>query len=322
MEVNSAKTSPAGYSSYAGSAENFLAFLDISGAAILIVGGALGHWRKLFSNSHFMEKLSTPDTNGKCYDLILYHSGSAASRPKLIDDLQILKNLAGKHGQILYFAENLLSLANFKQFLRRRNFHQLRRLCCMPLYFHKLFKHASMPVAKEFVGLPKYEAPEEMVIPGSQFLEVPAHAHAVYRLAACMQRYHWIADGRIYLISNQSLENRTVIKIAARQIQGYLNNQGCLCTVERFDMRLRGSLVIFITEQNTRKNFITRLVSNPSVQKIVRRNQNILNFLHKSSRLPQSIKKKLPEPIGEKEDAAHTLFTETLIQGRLAWKVN
>ncbi|MDZ7833620.1 MAG: aminoglycoside phosphotransferase family protein [Desulfobacterales bacterium] len=179
-----------------------------------------------------------------------------------------------------------------------------------------------MPVAKEFVGIPKYQAAEEMIVPGSQFLEIPPHAHAVYRLAAHMQRYHWIADGRIYLISNRGLENRTVVKTAAGQIQGFLNNQECVCIVERFDMRLRGSLVIFITEQNTRKNFITRLVSDPYVQKIVRRNQDFLNFLHKSSRLSAAIKKKLPEPISEKEDAAHTLFTETLIQGRLAWKIN
>lgn len=314
--------SPQTISYTSGTGDNILALLDISGAGILVLGNALASWRNIFPSSRFLDKLPKLNAIQDTYDLILYHSGSAASRPRLIGDLQILKKLAGEHGEILYFAENSLSFAKLKQLLRHRNLYQLRRLCYTPFYFHKLFTQSSMPVAKEFVGLPKYEAAEEMVVPGSQFLEVPPHAHVLYRLAARMHRYHWNADGRIYLISNRSLEDRAVVKAAAHQIQGYLNNQGCVCTVERFDMRLRGSLVIFITEQNTRRNFITRLVSDPYVQKLVRRNQNFLNILHNSSILPAAIKNKLPEPIGEARVDTNMLFTETLIQGRLAWKIH
>jgi len=45
-------------------------------------------------------------------------------------------------------------------------------------------------------------------------------------------------------------------------------------------------------------------------------------MLHKSPNLSAAMKKKLPQPIGEEENAAHSIFTETLIDGRLAWKVN
>lgn len=305
-----------------GFADNFLALLGISGARILVVGNFLENWRRLFPDSMLLENLSNVNFNNGCYDLILYHSRSAGCLSRLLADLKILKKLAGEHGWILYFGENFFSIPSLKKLLKYRDFSLLRNLYRMPLYFRKLFALNSMPVVKEFIGLPENEAAEELVVPGSKFLEVPQHAHLLYRLAVSLKKHHLLSNGLIHIISDSSFENGYVITKVTKHIQNFLGNPECLCIVERLDIRLRGSLIIFVTEENTRKNFIARLVSAPQARKIVSRNQSFLNMLHTSKKLADTIKIKLPKPIGEMDFAGFSLFTETLVKGKLAWKVN
>jgi len=303
-------------------ADNFLALLGISGARTLVVGIPMEYWRRVFPDSILLENLSNVNLNDGCCDLILYHSGSADCRSRLLADLKILKKLAGEHGWILYYGENFISIQNLKKLLKYKDFSIFHSLYRIPLYFRKLFAHNGMLVVKEFIGLPEYEAAEELVVPGSKFLEVPQHAHLLYRLAVKLKKYHFIANGLIYIISGSSLENRCVITTVTKHIQNFLDNPNCSCLVERLDIRLRGSLIIFIIEENTRKNFIVRLVSAPQTRKIVSRNQKFLSMLHSSKKLADTIKMKLPNPIGEVDYAGFSLFTETLMEGRLAWKVN
>ncbi|RJP41185.1 MAG: hypothetical protein C4548_09510 [Desulfobacteraceae bacterium] len=319
MQKNSGAIKQTGF---IGSAENFLTLLDIPGDRILVVGNALTYWQRIFPDTRYLENFSFFFTKGQTFDLILYHSGTALFRSNLRSDLRILKNLIAPHGKILYFAENFYSPFIVKNIIKNKDLSGIKRLCRLPPSFHRFLEKASMPVVKIFDGLPAYDAPDELVIPGSKFLEIPIHANGLYRMAGRLNQYHLIANGRIYLISNHTLENSDIVQAIKRHIQAYLKAISCSCSVERLDIRSRGNLVIFTTEKNSCRSFISRLVSEPNARKIVRRNHQFLKILHSLPDIPSAVKKKFPEPIGELETVSNSLFTETIINGQLAWKAN
>ncbi len=270
---------------------------------VLVIGRNLDPWRSYFPEGRFETGLHSVAGSGSCFGLILYHSGSASSRPALEEQLGILPSLLRNGGHLLFFGGNPRSAVGMR---KRRNREHLDA--------------AGLHVVKEFLGVPSHDFPEEMVVPGSRFLEPQGGGRPFSGIAKAWVGAMAPREGSIFLVSPSTIEDGTAARTAEGHIRKYLASDDCSCTVERIDFRQRGCLVLFIIERRSGKGFIARIVSDPESRKVVRGNADFLSFLRTSGNLGTGIKEKLPEPTGETEFPGITLFTETLIEGILAWK--
>lgn len=91
--------------------------------------------------------------------------------------------------------------------------------------------------------------------------------------------------------------------------------------IERFDARLRGALIVFISMKGINQHFIARIVTEDTTNIIVGKNQQFLNKLHANSKISKNIKIIIPKTVAEITWQGSTIYLEDWMQGVLAWKL-
>jgi hypothetical protein len=306
-----------------GKGENLLLLLGLAaGSKVLLIGEAIASWGLIFQDCHFLQTVPPFIEADETYDLVLYHSGCAASRMDLIRQLQILKKQTGSGGSILIFGRNFFSFSNLKKVKTGQGWNLFGQLRSSPSGFRRTISRAGMKAVGEYLTFPGLESAEEFVIAGSRFLEVPHHWHTLFHLARRVGRFGNIADGAVYLVAPSKLEDGKLFQSVARQIKEFDGKGDKRLILERFDLRQRGAMVLFLTEEADGKGFIARVVSDSRAGEIVGRNQKFLMALQERPDLPASLKALLPRPLGDFILADSTVHVETLLEGILAWKVD
>jgi len=166
------------------------------------------------------------------------------------------------------------------------------------------------------------ESAEELVVPGSRFIEIPNQWHSLYQLFRKFRFYEAIADGNVFLLTPEKIEYGLPLRIVSQQIKTVLGCISLSLLVERIDIRSRGAMVLFISEKCFNLRFVSRLVSDLKQRSIVRRNHTFLKYLRSNKILNNNIKDKIPIPVGEAQFTDISLFTETAIDGVVAWKAS
>jgi hypothetical protein len=288
---------------------------------VLIIGDGLTPWRDAFQNCSF---LNTPDYKigvRKPYGLIFYHSACAKSYDEFLDHLSLLRTLIGNGGALLIAAENSYSLSNLKKRWMNRAKGSSDKLRIGISSFRRAIVHAKLTGKQIFVPMPSLSDLSEMVIVGSQLLEVPHYWHPILHLANRLGRYHWFADSFLFFSLQKRIEDGSALRYVAEKLTPPGHSIPRLI-LERIDLRVRGAMVLFIRMAEREQYLIIRVVSDPATQVIVIRNHNILTDLRKHPGLSDEMKSLIPIPISAFEIGNSFIYIESMLQGIPAWKTN
>ncbi len=291
---------------------------------VLLVGSKLLNWYEMFPNvvhwDHVLEVEESADQTS--FGLVLYHSDCVTTRSHLIKDLKILRSMIRQGGTLVVFARNLYSLPNVKRFIRnaRNVFASQPRLGFAG--YKKALQESGFCDSRGYLTLPNLETPEEIVSIDSSLLEVPCNCHVLLRLAHRYTFFKYIADGYLFIDSCNPIEQVLLLREVASKLQVVCHMHEVSCSLERFDIRMRGAMVLFLFENISKKHFVVRVVSDSDTQIIVRRNEQFIRWLLAHQSLSENVKHHLPDPISSFEFAGSAVFIETLVNGVLAWKVN
>ncbi len=291
-------------------------------ARVLVIGPALRDWQDSFHASHFRATMSVvSDLRGE-YELILYHSGCAASRKELIRQLERVRDFLTEGGASIVFCRNFFSLATLKKVKQRKIADLRNQLYSGHAGFLRAVDKAGLTCRHEFMAFPSLENVEEFVEHDSRLLELPHYWHILYHTAQRLGVYQFVADSFVLLSVPYAIEDGPLTLSVASLIASAEKLAEVHIHLERFDLRLRGAMVLFLTEERTGQSYIARVVSESQAQKIVGRNQEFLKELQSNPGLSSQIRTLIPRPIGQLSFHDSTVFLETQLKGVLAWKVN
>lgn len=289
---------------------------------VLLVGPQLARWEDIFPNVVHWDHVSEGNPGHILFGLILFHADCATSRTLLVHDLKVLKSFLRPGRTVLFFTRNFFSFDNLLQ-LRKSNwesFFSHRR--CSFIGYKKALQCGGFHGIQSYLVLPSLDTPEEIVFIDSPLLEVPCDCNVLLRLAHRYKFFKCIADGYLFIDSCNPIEETPLLREAANHLRETGHIQNTCCRLERFDLRMRGAMVLFLSESISGKYFVVRVVNDSKTQAIVRRNEQFLQWLVGRESLDEFVKQQLPESIASFEFADRAVFIETLVNGVLAWKVN
>lgn len=304
---------------------NLLSLLALdSESPILIVGKGLGTWKGVFPQAQYCTTIHSIPNEPEKYDLVLLDCSSAGSTGDLVHVLvQIERRMSGK-GALILLARNRFSFERMKGLIKpaapNNDEHAYSYNQIMNVITRASFPHVH--VFLPFSGNDAAQGIDEMVTPGSRFLEIPHYTHFLMKRIHSMGKYHLLHDRFAVLCMHRDLLQNALFErirtaLGESGIQG-----GASLQLERVDIRDRGALVLFVKETNTSKHFIARVVHSQEIKKIIRKNHSFLQWLHQSNNVPDAVKAKIPTPLAELSFQENHVFIESLMPGILAWKVN
>jgi thiamine kinase-like enzyme len=289
---------------------------------ILIVGNEIRHWQRIFPMSSFCKDLDSREQDFGPFDLILYHCHCSADTKKLFNHLSLLNRIVKQEGRLLLIAPNAYSIKNIKRLKQGLRPFINSELHCNRITIPKTLKAANFSQIQEFIAIPALENSQELVSAASPFLELPFYWHPLLHIAHRIKVFPFLADGYYYIAGQVPLEKSQLFKEISYVLSSKNEHSVDQYSIGRIDMRLRGSMILFVSEKLTGCNFIVRIVSNLYHQKIVRRNKEFIIGLEAFKDLPASIKTMIPQHIGEFRSEESIIYVETLLGGILAWKRN
>lgn len=304
---------------------NLLSLFALDNASpILIMGEGLRAWKDVFPQARYCTTIhSIPDEYVK-YDLILMEGSSAGSAGKLGQVLAQIKQRMSGYGALILLAKNRFSFEIMKRLIKPAapnsdghaySYNQIMNVITSASFPHV---HVFLP----FSGNDAAQGIDEMVTPGSRFIEIPHYTHFLMKRIHSMGKYHLVHDRFAVLcmqraLLQNALFERIRITLGECGIPG-----GANLLLERVDIRDRGALVLFVKETNTSNNFITRVVHSQEIKPIVRKNHSFLQWLQQNNNVPDAVKTKIPNPLAELPFQENLVFIESLMPGTLAWKAN
>ena len=307
-----------------GKGTNLLLLLGLPvSSRVLLIGAALHCWLNTFPDGLFFWTWVDPQVKDDKYDLVIYHSGCASNRNELALHFNKITGFLREGGGSIVLARNFYSIATLQMFKSSGR----EKTGNYPWLGHtgirRILERVGIKCRHEFLALPFLEDGEEFVQPGSRFLELPHHWHPLLHGAHRLGIYRFIADGSAYVSLTERIENGPLMQAVTGLITG--SDEGLRKVrfrLERFDLRLRGALVLFLSELTTGQEYIARVVHGEKALSIIRRNHIFLNNLRSASKLLGKISSVLPLPVGELTWGEGAVFVETLMWGVPAWKVN
>lgn len=288
---------------------------------VLILGNSLAGWRGTFRDSYFQHAFNGYKLCSGTYDLILYHTECASMRCEFSDHLEQLRKLTAANGLLMLFAENFYSFNNLKRLWGGRGRDVVGKLRFSCDGFHREIGRKGFIRRPVFLSLPGLTSPEEMIAPNSSLVEVSHQWHPLLRLAHHLGCFQALADGYVFLCSSRSLEESPLLRAVAAKLVS-LGSLAPRLSLERFDLRLRGAMVLFIREETSGKYYIVRVVSDPGTREIICGNQDFLKDLRSLPGLSAELKSVMPVPLGNLVQNDATFYLETMLPGSLAWKVS
>ncbi len=295
-----------------------------SDSPILIMGKRLCAWKVLFPKAQYCETMQAIPGEPARYDLVLMDGSAVRSPGKLGHILFQIKQRMSGQGVLILFARNRFSFRRLKDLFSNGAISQENLL-----YSHnqiiQIVENASFPYYYEYLPFSQDETTQnfdEMVEPDSRFLEIPYYQHPIIRLAHALGKYYLLHDRYAIICMHKALLQNSLFEEVRTVLAERIGADRMHLQLERFDIRYRGTLVLFIKDVSTSKYFIARLTSDIESKSIVKRNHSFLKWLQQIDGLPDSLKAKIPMPLAEFDFLKNHVFIETLIPGILAWKIN
>lgn len=289
---------------------------------VLVVGEILEKWGSVFRNTFTCPHMFTRQFDPHSFELILYHSSVAISSKDFSAEIKQSRSLLSDHGTFLLFAENFRSFSNLKLLWKRQFSSLTGKLFFSLSAYEKVLKNAGYRTVRHFLPMPGLNNLEELVAAGCKALELPHYVHPLIRLISNMGISRYFVDGYVLFGGAERFEASDFF----RQINETLSNQTDIrqpeCVLGRLDIRLRGALVLFVSEKNSMIHYIVRVVSDPSIDAIVSKNHLFLETLHADIGDATTLLHLLPKPLCRMEYSGTPVYLETMVDGVPAWKVN
>lgn len=304
---------------------NLLSLFALDSASpILIMGEGLRAWKDVFPQARYCTTIhSIPDEHVK-YDLILMEGSSAGSAGKLGQVLAQIKQRMSGYGALILLARNRFSFERMKRLIKPAapnsdghaySYSQIINAVTSASFPHVYFFLTSS-------GDKAVQGIDEMVTPGSRFIEIPHYSHFLMKYIHSMGKYHLVHDRFAVLCMNRDLlQNALFERIRTALVESGIPG-GASLHLERVDIRDRGALVLFVKETNTSNHFIARVVHSQEIKTIIRKNHSFLQWLQQNNNVPDAVKTKIPNPLAELSFHENHVFIESLMPGILAWKAN
>jgi|GEM_PF-2049681 len=295
-----------------------------SDSSILIIGQGLGAWKGVFPQARYCTTINTIPNEPVKYDLVLMDGSSAESVGELVQILVQIKQKMSGQGALILLARNRFSFERIKGLIKPMAWNRDEQTYSYSQIMNAATS-ASFPYLCAFLpfsGDEVAQGVDEMVNPGSRFLEIPHYSHPLMKRIHSMGKYHLVHDRFAVLCMQRALlQNALFERIRTALVENGLP-EGANLHLERIDIRDRGALVLFVKETNTSKHFIARVVHSQEIKSIVRKNHSFLQWLHLSNNVPDALKAKIPIPLAELSFQENHVFIESLMPGILAWKAN
>ncbi|WP_136514436.1 phosphotransferase family protein [Geomonas edaphica] len=305
---------PTGYNA----GDNLLHLLGLAPESrVLIVGEELRPWWDRFRDCRFIGDLSSlpaPDT----FLLLLVDPASAEAALDPKGGFAVLKGVMAPEAVLLVFAVNRWGLRHLKARIRGTMPTKGARFGYRGL--QRALAEAGIDGQRLFVPMgPLFEA-DEFAAPGTEFMEIPRHWNRAYHLAHRLGAYHEMADGFLVVAGDPPLEFRGTVRAITDWLAA--NGEGApRLRVERFDLRLRGALVLFLKERGRPGGMIARLVSDPALASTLGKNAAFLTSLRDATAGCDAVTALLPHPLLNRCVDGSSVFVESLLPGVIAWKV-
>jgi thiamine kinase-like enzyme len=306
---------------------NLLSLLALdSESPILIVGKGLGTWKGVFPQAQYCTTIHSIPNEPEKYDLVLLDCSSAGSTGDLVHVLvQIERRMSGK-GAFILLARNRFSFERMKGLIKpvalSRDEHTYSYSQIMNAATGALFPHirAFLP----FSGGEAVQGIDEMVAPDSRFLEIPHYSNPIKKIAHSIGKYYLIHDSFAILCTHNPLSHNRLFEEIKTSLEGGDESGKVALHLERFDIRDRGALVLFLKtiKENKPSYVVTRVVHDLRKREVIKKNHDFLKYLYSIKGLSKSFKTKLPTPLSDFSFKKGHVFIETLIPGTLAWKAN
>ena len=295
--------------------------LDKSGS-ILIMGKRLSLWKEIFPQANYCPLIHNINNKTVNYDLVLLNGSEAKSVNELQYTLFLLKRCMSQHGVIILLVKNWSSFERIKSLIKTGTLTR-GELLYRYNQIMKIAARASFPSFQIYLPFSEdMELIDEMVTPGSLFIEIPHYYHPIKRLAQSIDKYHMVHDRFSVIFMQRGILQHDLFDRIKTTLSEYEKIEGIRLHVERFDIRDRGALAVFVKEENLSKYFIIRIVHGFKTKAIIKKNHEFLTWLHNMKDLPDEVKKKIPIPLDEFSFKESHVFLETFIPGQLAWKAN
>jgi hypothetical protein len=185
--------------------------------------------------------------------------------------------------------------------------------------FRKLLSQAGFECVREFLPLPTLLTVEEFVSSMTRSIALPSYAATIEILLNRFGLLHIIHDGGVYIASGKDGGPERFL----RALRGHLRVSAAdvdYFEIDRFDLRDRGALIVFLRETTSGERFVCRVTTNSLTDRIVRRNAEWIDRLA-SADLSRSVKAAIPKAAGVISTFAGTAYVEAHIMGIVAWKL-
>lgn len=297
--------------------------LDDAGP-ILIMGEGLRAWKDVFPKARYCKTIHTIPDDLARHDLILLDGSAAGSAGELGQVLVQIKQGMSAHGALILLARNRFSFERMKGLIKpvasNRAKHAYSYNQIMNAATSASFPHVYAFLT--FSGDEDAQGIDEMVTPGSRFLEIPHYTHFLIKRIHSMGKYHLVHDRFAILCMQRALlQNALFERICTALGESGMQKRATL-HLERIDIRDRGAIVLFIKDSNTSRHLIARVVHSQEIKLIVRKNHSFLQWLQQNNNVPDAVKAKVPNPLAEFPFQENHVFIESLLPGILAWKAN
>jgi len=305
---------------------NLLSLFSLDKASpILIIGEDLCDWKEIFPQAQYYPAIRIIPDGPARYDLVLLDSSAAETASELENILVQIKKRMSEQGVLILLVRNRYSFQRMKSLIKQHmplnndehtySYPEIEKITISAQFPH-------IDIYLPFSGDKKAQRIDEMVSPDSRFLEIPYYHHPIKKFAQLLGKYHLMHDRFAVLFMQKAIFQHDLFDKIKIALSEHEKLEGIHLHVERFDIRDRGALAVFVKEENLSRYFIIRIVHGFKTEAIIKKNHEFLTWLHNMKDLPDEVKKKIPVPLDEFSFKESHVFLETSIPGQLAWKAN
>lgn len=186
--------------------------------------------------------------------------------------------------------------------------------------FQRLLERAGFDRTHGFLPVPDLRGAEEFVSSRYGAIALPTHAARLEDVLNRAGLLWTIHDGAAFIASGHEGGERRLMKELGQLLEGPHNTSSREIVLERFDLRERGALIVFLRSENTR--MVCRIAVETTVDRVIRRNNDWIRRMHDAPHLTADLKAAVPHSLGAFPVTGGNAYVETLIPGVIAWKLS
>jgi len=295
-------------------------------ATVLLIGHRALKWGEDFKNYFSVcdetavftsDEAKKLNKNNRMYDLIILDASISQQTDKE-ETLRDLREHLSSKGHMMLIAGNKYSLNKIKTFV---NGGVADSLGLSLNRYKKILKKSGFTSIRAFLPMPNVNDMEEIVSEHIKTVQLPAYYHPIYKIANRCKFYKHIHDAYIFVSSPASEDGISYFIEGFQSELKSVTRRTYKFSLDRFDMRARGSLVLFVSDSAGKEKFVVRIAVTPEIDLKIKKNSSWLHFLLANKNVLNEVKNKLPKPVTDFQYNGKKVYVEEMVSGILAWKM-